>query len=175
MKEIKIWEKVTSLNLLRMLSDAIHALEKDSQQETDDPISEDASSTTLSAESPQKFTLGETSMTELAKQNVKSDNAAVLLPTAVTSTISEKDLNELDSDIDTTIKHNQTEKKTFHISTSSTTISSDKATRPEVSSASPAKELSSSSTDMYSDQYSRELEKVFTKQKKHQIATKLPG
>ena len=166
--EGKIWEKVTSLDLLRMLSDAIHALEQDSQQETDDPISEDASSTTLFAESPQKFTPGETSMTGLAKQNVKSDNAVVPLPTAVTSTISEKDLNELDSDIDTTIKANQTEKKTFHISTSSTTISSDKATRPTVSSASPAKELSSSSTDMHSDQYSRELAKVFTKQKKAQ-------
>ena len=29
-----------------MLSDAIHALEQDSQQETDDPMSEDASGTT---------------------------------------------------------------------------------------------------------------------------------
>ena len=163
--EGKIWEKVTSLDLLRMLSDAIRALEQDSQQETNDPISEDASSTTLSAESPQKFTLGETSMTDLAKQNVKSYNASVPLPTEVTSTISEKDLNELDSDIDTTIKPKQTEKKTFHITSINTTVSSDKATRPAVSSASPAKELSSSSTDMHSDQYSRELTKVLAKQK----------
>ena len=165
--EGKIWERVTSLDLLRMLSDAIHALEQDSQQETDDPISKDASST-LSAESPQKFTLGETSMTGLAKQNVKSYNAAVPLPTAVTSTISEKDLNKLDSDIDTTTKPKQTEKKTFHITSNNTTVSSDKATRPIVSSASPAKELSSSSTEIKSDQYSRELTKVLAKQKKVQ-------
>ena len=31
--------------LLRMLSDANHAVEQDSQRETDDPISEDASET----------------------------------------------------------------------------------------------------------------------------------
>ena len=105
--EGKIWERVTSLDLLRMLSDAIHALEQDSQSETDDPISEDASET-KSHKEPKTF---ETSITGLTKPNVKSYSAALPLPTAVTSTISEKDFNELDSDIDATLQPNQSEKE----------------------------------------------------------------
>ena len=170
--EGKIWERVTSLDLLRMLSDAIHALE-DSQQETDDPISEDASETIISTESPKETTTCESSITGLTKHNVKSYSAALPLPTAVMSTVSEKDFNELDSDIDTTIQPNQPEKESkvftaINMSSSNTTISSDEATRPVVSSASPAKELSSYDIDMKSDKYAQELAKVFAQQEKTQ-------
>ena len=48
-------------------------------------------------ESLQEFTNGVTSITALAKQNETKFSAPSTLPTAVTSTISEKDLNELDS------------------------------------------------------------------------------
>ena len=171
--EGKIWERVTSLDLLRMLSDAIHALEEDSQHETDDPISEDASETIISTESPKETTTGESSITGLTKQNVKSYSAALPSPTAVMSTVSEKDFNELDSDIDSTIQPNQPEKETkvfttINMSSSNTTISSNEATRPVVSSASPAKELSSYDIDMKSDKYAQELAKVFAQHEKTQ-------
>ena len=160
--------KVTSLDLLRMLSDAIHALEQDSQQETDDPISEDGSETIISTESHKEPTTGESSITGLTKQNVKSYSAALPSPTEVTSTLSEKDFNDLDSDIDTTtLQPNQPEKETKDFTTidrssSNTTISSDEATRTAGSSASPGKELSSYSIDMNSNKYAQELAKVFT-------------
>ena len=54
MKE-RYGKKVTSLDLLRMLSDAIYALEQDSHQETDDPISEDFSGKALFTESQEKY------------------------------------------------------------------------------------------------------------------------
>ena len=173
--EGKIWERVTSLDLLRMLSDAIHTLEQDSQQETDDAISEDASETIISTESHKEIVTDETSITGLTNQNVKSCNAALPSPTAVSSTISEKDVNELDTDIDTTIQPNQSEKETkifttgtIHMSSSNTTISSDEATRPASSSASPAKELSSYSIEMNSDKYSRDLASVLAEHNKTQ-------
>ena len=164
--EGKIWEKVTSLDLLRMLSDAIHALEQDSQQEIDDPISEDASDT----ESPKEVVNDESSITRLRKQNQKSYNAALPSPTAVSLTISEKDFNELDSDMDTTIQPNQPEKETkvfntIHMSSSNTT---DEATTPAVSSSCPFTELSSHNIDMKSDKYAQDLAKVFAKHKKTQ-------
>ena len=136
LNEGKIWEKVTRLDLLRMLSDAIHALEQDSQQEADDPMSEEASGTTLSIESLQEFTNGVTSITALAKQNETNFSAPSTLPTVVTSTMSEKDLNELDSNNDTIMKLNQREIESFTTSSRNATISYDKATRPVVSSAS---------------------------------------
>ena len=167
--EGKIWERVTSLDLLRMLSDAIHALEQDSQHHTDDPISEDASET----ESHKEPTTDETSITGLTKPNIKCYSAALPSPTAVTSTISEKDFNELDSHIDATVQPNQSEKEakvitTVHLSSSKTTISSDEATRPAVSRSSPSKELSSHNIDMKSDKYAQDLAKVLAKHKKIQ-------
>ena len=167
--EGKIWERVTSLDLLKMLSDAIHALEQDSQHHTDDRISEDASET----ESHKEPTTDETSITGLTKPNVKGYSAALPSPTSVTSTISEKYFNELDSDIDATVQPNQSEKEakvftTVHISSSKTTISSNEATRPAVSSSSPSKELSSHNIDIKSNKYAQELAKVFAKHKKIQ-------
>ena len=166
--EGKIWEKVTSHDLLRMLSDAIHALE---QKETDDSISEDGSETIISKESPKEVVTDETSITGLTKQNEKRYNDALPSPTAVTSTISEKDFNELDTDINTTIQPNQPEKETkvfttINMSSSNTAISSDEATRPAGSSASPSKELSSYGIEMNSDKYSRDLANVLAKHKK---------
>ena len=171
--EGKIWERVTSLDLLRMLSDAIHALEEDSQLETDDPISEDASETIISTESPKDTTTVESRFTGLTKQNVKSYRAALPSPTAVMSTVSEKDFNELDSDINTTIQPNQPEKETkvftaINMSSSNTTISSNEATRPVVSRSSPSKELSSYDIDMKSNKYAQELAKVFAQHEKTQ-------
>ena len=167
--EGKIWERVTSLDLLKMLSDAIHALEQDSQHHTDDRISEDASET----ESHKEPTTDETSITGLTKPNVKGYSAALPSPTSVTSTISEKYINELDSDIDATVQPNQSEKEakvftTIHISSSKTTISSNEATRPAVSSSSPSKELSSHNIDIKSNKYAQDLAKVFAKHKKIQ-------
>ena len=164
-----IWERVTSLDLLRMLSDAIHALEQDSQHHTDHSISEDVSKT----ESHKEPTTDETSITGLTKPNIKCYSAALTSPTAVTSTISEKNFNELDSDIDTTIQPNQSEKEakvftTIHVSSSNTTISPDEATRPAGSSASPSKELSSYDIDMKSDKYAQELAKVIAQHEKTQ-------
>ena len=69
--EGKIWERVTSLDLLRMLSDAIHALEQDSQKETNDLILKDGSEAIVSTESPKELMTDETSVTGLTKQNEK--------------------------------------------------------------------------------------------------------
>ena len=167
--EGKIWEKVTSLDMLRMLSDAIHALEQDLQQETVDPISEDASGKALSTESPQVFTSDETGMinTGSDKENVRSLSATLLMPTAMTPTVSEYDSKELDSD---NVISSKTEKETkdfssFQMSLSNATMSADKATRPVVSSTSPAKEVSSYSTNQNADQYSMELAKILAEQK----------
>ena len=151
-----------------MLSDAIHALEQDLQQETDDHTSEDASETIISTESPKDVMNDETSIIGLAKQNKKSSSAASASLTAVTSTLSEKDFNELD--IDTTIQPNQPEKKTevfttIHMSSSNTTISSEEATG---SSASPSKELSSHIIDMRSNKYAQDLAKALAQHKKTQ-------
>ena len=170
--EGKIWEKVTSLDLLRMLSDAIHALEQDSQQETDDPISEDASGKSLSTESPQWLRTDETgiSITGSAIQKVESHNAASLLPTAITSTKSKNDSKELDTDIVTSTKYSQAKKETkdvtsYHMSLNSATMSSDEATQPVVSSNSPARAISAYNTNPDRDQYSKELAKIFAEQK----------
>ena len=145
--EGKIWEKVTSLDLLRMLSDAIHALEQDSQQETDDPISENDSVTAFFTDSPQEFISNEnsTSITGLAKQKLKSDIVVSIQP-------------------------NQTERETsdiasFHMSLSDTTMSTDKATQPVDSNTSPTKEVSSYITNEKADQYSQKLSKLFSEQK----------
>ena len=169
--EGKIWEKVTSLDFLRMLSDAIHALEQDSQQETDDPISEDASGKSLSTESVQWLRTDETSISisESAKQKVEGHNAASLLPTAITSTKSEYDSKELDTDIVTSTKYSQTKKETkdfnsYHMSLNSATMSSDEATRV-VSSNSPARAISAYNTNPDRDQYSKELTKILAEQK----------
>ena len=164
--EGNIWEKVTSLDLLRMLSDAIHALEQDSQQETNATISEDASGTTLSTESPEEITTS-TSTIELTDQ---SHSATLLLPTAIKSTISERDSKVLDSATFTTINPAQTSKETkdltiFPISSRNTTVSSDKSASPVVSSTSPAKEVSSIITNEDSDQYSRKLSEILAEQK----------
>ena len=170
--EGKIWEKVTSLDLLRMLSDAIHALEQDSQQETDDPISEDASGKSLSTESPQWSRTDETgiSITGSAIQKVESHNAASLLPTAITSTKSEYESKELDTDIVTSTKYSQKKEETkdftsYHMSLNSATVSSDEATRSVVSSNSPARAISAYNTNPDRDQYSKKLAKIFAEQK----------
>ena len=170
--EGKIWEKVTSLDLLRMLSDAIHALEQDSQQETDDPISEDASGKSLSTESRQWLRTDETgiSITGSAIQKVETHNAASLLPTGITSTKSEYDSKELDTDIVTSTKYSQTKKESkdftsYHISLNSATMLSDEATRPVVSSNSPARAISAYKTNPDRDQYSKELAKILAEQK----------
>ena len=110
-----------------MLSDAIHAVQQDSQRETDDPISEMLVKQFMSTESPKELTTGESSITGLTKENVKSYSAPLPSPTAVTSTISEKYFNELDSDIDTTIQPKQPEKETkvfttIHVSSGNTTM-----------------------------------------------------
>ena len=156
--EGKIWEKVTSLDLLKMLSDAINALEQESQEETDDPISQDAGGTMIYTDLPQEVITCKTGMsiTRLAKQNVKSNSASSLLSTAATSSISKSDLKKLDSDIVTSTKPNKTEKKTevlttIHISSSS---------------ASPDNELPSYNSDTNSYPVSKELVNVLAKQKR---------
>ena len=170
--EGKIWETVTSLRLLKMLSDAIHALEQESQQETDDPISEDASRKNLSTQSPEQFTSDESgiSITGFAKQNAESHSAASLLPTTTTSTVSECDFKELDSDIIASTKCNQTEKEeksfsSFDVSSTNTKMSSDEVTRPVVSSSSLDKEMSLTRTERNPDKYSKKLAKVLAKRK----------
>ena len=177
--EGKIWEKVTSLDILRMLSDAIHALEEDSQQETDDHIAEDASGNFLSTESSQELTTDETgiSITESAKQKVESHSAASLLPTAITSTKSEYDSKELDSEIATSTKSSLAKSETedftsFNMSLSGPTMSSDEATRPVVSSNKPLRGILVYNTNPDRGQYSRELEKIFAEQKNPQNSHK---
>ena len=144
--EGKIWETVTSLHLLKMLSDAIHALEKDSQQETNVTISSNSSGTTLPTELHNEFTTEETDInfTGSAKQIVKSHSAALLLPTAMTSTILENYSKELDSDIITSTKCNQTEKEKEDFTSFDMLLSR---------------------TETNADQYSKKLAKVLAKRK----------
>ena len=157
--EGKVWENVTNLDLLKMLSDAIHALEQNTQQEIDAPISGIAGGTTLPTELPPDFTTDETGMSisVTAKQNAKSHSTALLLPTS-------NELMELGFDIITSTKPKQAEKETkdstsFCISSSNTSMSS------VVSSNSTAKIVSSYSTNSHPDQYSKELTKLLAKQK----------
>ena len=59
-------------------------LEQDPQQETDDPVSEDASGTTMSTESLQKFSTDVTSIIGLAQQNeTKFSAPSTLLTTTL--------------------------------------------------------------------------------------------
>ena len=156
--EGKIWEKVTSLDLLKMLSDAIYALEQNSQQEIDAPISGIADGTALPTELPYDFMTDkiDTSISVTAKQNVKGHSTGLVLSTS-------NDSMEMAFDI-TSTKPNQAERETkdstnFGMSSNNTSVSS------VASSASTAKIISSYSTNSDPDQYSKELTKLLAKQK----------
>ena len=168
--EGKIWEKITSLDLLRMLSDAIQALEQDPQKKTDDPFSDEAREPMTFIESPHEVMTGETdvTLTRLANQNVEGHSAALLLPTAVTSTTSISDSKEMDSAVVTSIKtENEIDIFTsIHISSSNGLTSSNKTTGTSIASTSPENELSSYNSDMKSDPYTKELVNILAKQRK---------